>query len=100
MALQTTWKRSSTTSPVKVRQGEWNIYSNGSSRPSKRCPRSPERGSNPRELLDLGVREHRQLLFKLYRMIYRVMDDTVYVLVIADGRRDIPALLERRLFSA
>lgn len=60
----------------------------------------PEHGSYPRELLDLGVREYRQLLFKPYRLIYRVMDDTVYVLVIADGRRDMRALLERRLLGA
>ena len=28
----------------------------------------PEHGSYPRELLDLGVREYRQLLFKPYRL--------------------------------
>ena len=58
----------------------------------------PERGSYPRELLDLGVRECREVFFKPYRIIYRVMDDGVYVMVIADGRRDMRALLERRLF--
>jgi len=58
----------------------------------------PERGSYPRELLDLGVREYREVFFKPYRIIYRVMDDGVYVMVIADGRRDMRALLERRLF--
>jgi len=58
----------------------------------------PERGSYPRELLDLGVREYREVFFKPYRIIYRVMDDGVYVMVIAAGRRDIRALLERRLF--
>ncbi len=60
----------------------------------------PEHGSYPRELSNLGVREYRQLLFKPYRMIYRVIDDTVYVLVNADGRRDMRGLLERRLLDA
>lgn len=59
----------------------------------------PERGSYPRELLDLGIREYREVFFKPYRIIYRVMDDGVYVMVIADGRRDMRALLQRRLFQ-
>ena len=60
----------------------------------------PERGSYPRELLDLGIREYREVFFKPYRIIYRVMDDGIYVMVIADGRRDMRALLQRRLFRA
>ena len=58
----------------------------------------PERGSYPRELLDLGIREYREVFFKPYRIIYRVMEDGTYILVIADGRRDMRALLQRRLF--
>ena len=57
----------------------------------------PERGGRPRELLELGIREYREVFFKPYRIIYRVMGDGVYVLVIADGRRDMRSLLQRRL---
>ena len=57
----------------------------------------PARGSYPRELLELGIREYREVFLKPYRIIYRVMGDRVYVLVIADGRRDMRALLQRRL---
>ena len=57
----------------------------------------PARGSYPRELLELGIREYREVFFKPCRIIYRVMGDGVYVLVIADGRRDMRALLQRRL---
>ena len=57
----------------------------------------PERGAFPRELLTLGIREYRQTYFKPYRLIYRVIGRRVYVYLIADGRRDIRALLERRL---
>ena len=60
----------------------------------------PERGSYPKELLALGVKEYRQTFFKPYRMIYRVIDKRVYVHVIADGRRDMQALLARRLLGA
>jgi len=60
----------------------------------------PERGSYPKELLALGVKEYRQTFFKPYRMIYRVIVKRVYVYVIADGRRDMQSLLARRLLGA
>ena len=60
----------------------------------------PQRGNSPKELRDIGIREYREILFKPYRIIYRVMGDNVYVLVIADGRRDMQALLQRRLLQA
>lgn len=60
---------------------------------------NPERGSYPKELLALGIREYRQTFFKPYRMIYRVVGRRVYVYLIADGRRDPQTLLARRLFG-
>ena len=60
----------------------------------------PHRGSRPRELLDMGTREYREVFFKPYRIIYRVVGDTVYILVIADGRRGMQTLLQRRLLQA
>ena len=61
---------------------------------------SPERGAYPKELLALGIREYRELFFKPYRIIYRVIGNNVYVLLIADGRRDMQTLLQRRLLEA
>jgi len=61
---------------------------------------SPERGSYPKELLALGIRDYREIFFKPYRMIYRVVADTVYVLMFIDGRRDMQTLLQRRLLKA
>jgi len=61
---------------------------------------SPERGAYPKELLALGIRDYREIFFKPYRVIYRVMADTVYVLMIVDGRRDMQTLLQRRLLKA
>ncbi len=60
----------------------------------------PERGVYPKELLKLGIREYREIFFKPYRIIYRVMDKNVYVLLIVDGRRDMQSLLQRRLLEA
>lgn len=61
---------------------------------------SPERGSHPRELLALGIREYREIFFKPYRIIYRVINNTIYVLLIVDGRRDMDVLLQRRLLNS
>ena len=60
----------------------------------------PRRGSYPKELLDIGIREYREVFFKPYRIIYRVIASNVYVLLIADGRRDMQTLLQRRLLQA
>jgi toxin ParE1/3/4 len=60
----------------------------------------PERGSHPRELLDLGIRDYRQTWFKPYRVVYRVLDRRVVIYLIADGRRDMQALLQRRLLRS
>ena len=60
----------------------------------------PGRGAYPKELLALGIRDYREIFFKPYRIIYRLMDKNVYVLLIADGRRDMNTLLQRRLIGA
>jgi toxin ParE1/3/4 len=60
----------------------------------------PERGAYPKELLALGIREYREIFFKPYRIICRIMDKNVYVLLIVDGRRDMQTLLQRRLLEA
>lgn len=60
---------------------------------------NPHRGAYPEELLSLGIREYREIFFKPYRIIYRVRDENVYVFLIADGRRDMQTLLQRRLLA-
>jgi len=59
----------------------------------------PDRGTHPKELVALGIREYRETFFKPYRVIYRVVDRIVVVFVIADGRRDMQSLLARRLLD-
>ena len=58
-----------------------------------------ERGHYPPELSSLGIREYWEVFFKPYRIIYRVIGKCVYVYLIADGRRDMQALLARRLLG-
>ncbi len=61
---------------------------------------SPERGTYPNELLALGIRDYREIFFKPYRIIYRVVSKNVYIFLIVDGRRDMQSLLQRRLLEA
>jgi toxin ParE1/3/4 len=57
----------------------------------------PERGSVPSELKNLGIDKYRQVFFKPYRIIYQIRGQHVIVNLIADGRRDMSVLLQRRL---
>lgn len=61
---------------------------------------SPERGSYPKELVSLGIKEYRQTFFKPYRVIYRITGSQVIIYLIADGRRDMQSVLAKRLLGA
>jgi toxin ParE1/3/4 len=59
----------------------------------------PEVGGYPPELATLGVKEFRQLHWKPYRILYRLSGKTVYIMLVADGRRDMQTLLAERLLA-
>ena len=59
----------------------------------------PGRGSYPKELVALGIKEYRQTFFKPYRVVYRVSGCQVIIYLIADGRRDMQSVLARRLLG-
>lgn len=59
----------------------------------------PERGNHPKELAALGITDYREVFFKPYRFVYRVLGRRVYLYLIVDGRRDMRALLQRRLLT-
>lgn len=61
---------------------------------------NPTRGVYPRELIDLGIKEYRQVFFKPFRIIYTIKEKVVYVVLITDGRRDMQTLLQRRILEA
>ena len=76
---------------VRVSIGYWR---------SRRVWRRIPRGSVPKELRSLAIKDYRQSFFKPYRVIYRIVDRQVIVYLIADGRRDMQSLLARRLLEA
>jgi len=60
---------------------------------------SPQRGSHPAELAESGENRYRQLIVRPYRIIYRVARANVFVMLVADGRRDMRTLLNWRLLG-
>ena len=60
----------------------------------------PRRGNHPRELLDLGIRDYREVFFKPYRIIYRVTEGhRPRARHRGRKRRDMQSLLQRRLLQ-
>ncbi len=58
---------------------------------------SPERGSIPQELRQLGLNGYRRIFFKPYRLVYRMHGHDIVIYLITGGRRDMETLLFRRL---
>jgi len=57
----------------------------------------PGQGNVPKELEPLGMTEFREVHFRPYRVIYRIVGREVIVYGVLDGRRDMQTLLHRRL---
>ncbi len=61
---------------------------------------SPRRGRVVPELARFGMRTWRELVVRPYRLVYRIEGDTVNVLAVFDGRRDLEDLLFERLLRS
>jgi len=60
----------------------------------------PHLGTVPPELDELGVGRYRELAVGRNRVIYEPRDDGIFILLVADHRRDFRALLSRRLLES
>jgi toxin ParE1/3/4 len=58
----------------------------------------PERGAYPVELLLLDIRIIREVYYGPYRIFYRITEQVVQILAVADGRRDLETFLANRVF--
>jgi addiction module RelE/StbE family toxin len=61
---------------------------------------TPARGRLVPELRRFGMRTWRELVVRPYRLVYRIEGDTVTVLAVLDGRRDLEDVLLERLLRA
>lgn len=62
--------------------------------------RFPFAGSIPDEFENLSLQQYRQVLSGMNRIIYEVREKIIYIHIIADARRDLRALLMRRLLRS
>jgi len=67
---------------------------------AERLAELPDRGRHPKELLAIGIHAYRQIIMRPYRIIYRVVEEQVVIVLIADSRRDMQTVLTRRLLGA
>lgn len=58
---------------------------------------SPQGGSIPDELVDLGLQQYRQVVSDMNRIIYEAREAVIYIHIVCDTRRDMRTLLSRRL---
>lgn len=61
--------------------------------------RFPRRARLVAELRRVGVREYRELIVSHYRILFRIVGQTVAILGVLDGRRDLSELIMRRAFD-
>ncbi len=59
----------------------------------------PDRGRLVPELRDQGILQYLELIHSPWRIIYRISENTVYVLSVLDARRNIEDILLKRLLN-
>lgn len=57
----------------------------------------PGRGHIPPELEQISVLNYKEIHYKSYRIIYQIVESSVYIHCILAGRRDLQQLLQERL---
>lgn len=51
------------------------------------------------ELQQIGILKYREIIFKRWRIIFKIDSDTVYVLIVVDSSRNVEDLLFKRLIT-
>jgi toxin ParE1/3/4 len=57
----------------------------------------PQAGCIPDEIEKLNLTQYRQVLSGMNRVIYELRQDVIHIHIVVDARRDMSALLTRRL---
>jgi plasmid stabilization system protein ParE len=59
----------------------------------------PERNRVVPELQSIGVVKYREIIYKQWRIVYKIENKSVYILIVIDSSRDIEDLLFQRLLK-
>jgi toxin ParE1/3/4 len=57
----------------------------------------PERGRRVPELLDKNIKDYRELIESPWRIIYKIENNDVHILMVIDGRRNVTDILMKKL---
>ncbi len=57
----------------------------------------PERKRVVPDLQQIGISKYRELIHKRWRIIFKIQDDTIYILLVIDSSRNIEDILFQRL---
>ena len=60
----------------------------------------PLGGTIPEELERLNITQYRQVISGMNRIIYEVRQETIYIHIVCDTRKDMKTLLTKRLLRA
>jgi plasmid stabilization system protein ParE len=59
----------------------------------------PERGRVVPELLNQNIIEYHEIIESPWRIIYKMVESTVFILTVIDGRRNVQDILLRKLMK-
>lgn len=60
----------------------------------------PQAGKVPDELSTLNPGQFRQIISGMNRVIYEIRQETIYIHIVCDNRRDMQGLLNRRMMRS
>jgi len=59
----------------------------------------PERKRVVPELQQLGITKYRELIYKRWRIIFKIQEDKVFILLVVDSNRNLEDILYQRLLK-
>jgi plasmid stabilization system protein ParE len=60
----------------------------------------PERKRVVPEFYEIGIVKYREIIYKRWRIIYKIDDEKIYVLLVADSSRNLEDILFQRLIKS
>jgi plasmid stabilization system protein ParE len=60
----------------------------------------PKRNRVVPELQKIGITKYREIIYKRWRIVYKVEKERVYVLIVADSSRNLEEILFQRLIKS
>ena len=63
------------------------------------CVQTRKSGRIVPELQQIGILKYRELIYKRWRVIYKIENDKIFILVVVDSSRNIEDILFQRLLK-